>query len=48
MSDLPEVARPNRAFLQRAVQSLAEAGIRQFVDADLRATTDRQHPSRRS
>jgi O-methyltransferase involved in polyketide biosynthesis len=30
--DLPEVARDNRAFLQRAVRCLAEAGIRQFVD----------------
>ena len=30
--DLPEVARDNRAFLQRAVRHLAEAGIRQFVD----------------
>lgn len=30
--DLPEVARDNRAFLQRVVRCLAEAGIRQFVD----------------
>lgn len=30
--DLPEVARDNRAFLQRAVRAFAEAGIRQFID----------------
>jgi len=30
--DLPEVARDNRAFLQRAVRASAEAGIRQFID----------------
>ncbi len=30
--DLPEIARDNRAFLQRAVRAFAEAGIRQFID----------------
>ncbi|MGH3170316.1 MAG: SAM-dependent methyltransferase, partial [Trebonia sp.] len=30
--DLPEIARDNRAFLQRAVRALAETGIRQFID----------------
>jgi hypothetical protein len=30
--DLPEVARDNRAFLRRAVRTLVDAGIRQFVD----------------
>ncbi|GLY75849.1 SAM-dependent methyltransferase [Actinoallomurus iriomotensis] len=30
--DLPEIARDNRAFLRRAVRTLAAAGIRQFVD----------------
>jgi O-methyltransferase involved in polyketide biosynthesis len=30
--DLPEVARDNRAFLQRAVRALADAGVRQFID----------------
>jgi hypothetical protein len=30
--DLPEIARNNRAFLQRAVRAFAEAGIRQFID----------------
>jgi trans-aconitate methyltransferase len=30
--DLPQIARDNRAFLQRSVRVLAEAGIRQFVD----------------
>ncbi|WP_245985041.1 SAM-dependent methyltransferase [Streptomyces tateyamensis] len=31
-ADIPAAARENRAFLQRAVRLLAEAGIRQFVD----------------
>jgi O-methyltransferase involved in polyketide biosynthesis len=30
--ELPEIARDNRAFLRRAVRTLADAGIRQFVD----------------
>ena len=30
--DLPEIARDNRAFLQRAVRAFAETGIRQFID----------------
>jgi O-methyltransferase involved in polyketide biosynthesis len=30
--DLPEVARDNRAFLRRAVRTLVDAGIRQFID----------------
>ncbi|MFB9836855.1 SAM-dependent methyltransferase [Actinoallomurus acaciae] len=30
--DLPEIARDNRAFLRRAVRTLADAGIRQFID----------------
>jgi hypothetical protein len=30
--DLPEIARDNRAFLQRAVKAFAETGIRQFID----------------
>jgi len=30
--DIPAAARENRAFLQRAVQLCAEAGVRQFID----------------
>ncbi|HUN31078.1 MAG TPA: SAM-dependent methyltransferase [Trebonia sp.] len=30
--DLPVIARDNRAFLQRAVKAMADAGIRQFID----------------
>jgi O-methyltransferase involved in polyketide biosynthesis len=30
--DLPEVARDNRAFLRRAVRTLVDAGVRQFID----------------
>lgn len=30
--DLPQIARDNRSFLQRAVRVLAEAGVRQFLD----------------
>lgn len=32
LPELPSVIRANRAFLQRAVRVLAEAGVRQFVD----------------